>query len=87
MNQNPSRKITRKLEIEIPITFVDRNHNDNGHVRDPDLIEAALLCHQSTAESGSRTSVFFVLFRIMSNTMQNIVDKFDWREQPNLFLW
>jgi len=41
VNKNPSGKITRKFEIEMPINFVDRNHNDNGDVADPVLTKAA----------------------------------------------
>ena len=50
--QNPSGKITRKLEIEMPINFVDRNHNDEGHVADPVLEKATSSCCQVIVESG-----------------------------------
>jgi len=41
VNQNSSGKIARKFEIEMPINFVDQNHNDNGDVADPVLAKAA----------------------------------------------
>jgi len=48
-------KSLKKFEIEMLITFVDRNHNDNGHVQPPQF---ALLCSQSATEIGPHTSVF-----------------------------
>jgi len=85
VNENPLGKITQKFENEMPITFDDQNHNDSSHVHDPDLTEAALLCTLSATESGLHTS-FFVLFRMMSNTMQNIIDEFDLVLSATIFL-
>jgi len=51
VNQNPSGKITQKLEIKMPITFVDWNHNDKGSVASPILAKAALLCYHLMVKS------------------------------------
>jgi len=86
-NQNPSRKLTRKLESEMPIAFVDWQLNDNSRVVDPLLAEAAPSCCWSTVKSGSSDRHFFMSNRSWQTRWKKIVDAFDLIDKwLNIFL-
>jgi len=55
----------------MPITFVDRQLNDNSRVVDPLLTEAATYSSRSTVKSGSSLRHFFVSEYITTNVLQN----------------
>jgi len=65
----------------MPITFVDRQLNDNSRIVDPLLAEAAPSSCRSTVKSGSSHRHFFISFLIMANRMKIIVNEFDRLEQ------
>jgi len=66
VNENPSRKLTRKIKNEMPITFVDRQLIDSGYAASPFLTKADPSCYQSTVKSGEAALIFSILFFIMA---------------------
>jgi len=62
VNQNPSGKFTRKLENEMPITFVDRQLIDSSHKLDAVLTKAASSCCQLMVKNTSSSWHFFLSF-------------------------
>jgi len=67
---------TRKLESEMPNTFVDQQLIDISHKLDPVLAKAASSCYWSMVKSGLSSWHFFISFYITTNPLQNIVLEF-----------
>jgi len=72
VNENPSRKFTRKIKNEMPITFVDRQLIDSGCAASPFLTKADSSYYRLTVKSGEAALIFSVLFFIMTKACTHI---------------
>jgi len=62
----------------MPITFVNWKLIYIGHKLDLVLAKATSSYYQSIVQSGSSSWHFFTFEFIMTNLLQNIINKFDW---------
>jgi len=65
------------MKNEMPIAFVDRQLNDNSREVNLILAKAASSCCRSMVKSGSSSRPFFMSESIMTNALQNIINKID----------